>query len=97
MLPIREQITEVLEARRELEQATDLKLPLFSYPYGKRKHFTDETVRIVRDAGFAYACINESGIATVSTDRLRIPRLVVPPLDGPAFSVWLSHCFGSLF
>ena len=91
-----EQTSEISEAKAELESATGRRLTLFSYPYGKREHYNDETMDIVRSSGFEYAFVNEPGIADEYADHLQMPRVVVPPLDGREFSAWLTHCLATL-
>jgi peptidoglycan/xylan/chitin deacetylase (PgdA/CDA1 family) len=95
-MPAGEQAEEVLQSKAELELLTGKPVLQFSYPYGKRGHYNTETMNIVRSAGFQYGFANEAGIATRSSDALQIPRVVVPALDGPEFSRWLSHCLATL-
>jgi peptidoglycan/xylan/chitin deacetylase (PgdA/CDA1 family) len=59
----------------------------FSYPHGR---FTDDTVRIVRDAGFAYAC---AGVPSQSAalDAFALGRVGVPDCDGDGFLAMLME------
>lgn len=62
---------EVRESRSALENILGTAPTLFAYPYGD---FSDETVDIVREAGFAGAVTVEEGIVGSDTDPLRLPR-----------------------
>lgn len=79
---------EIRESGRSLEEILGRPVPGFSYPHGQ---FTDETVRLVRDAGFTHACAATPGPHTASgdPDPFRLGRLMVPDLDGDAFLEWL--------
>ena len=48
-------------------------------------HYTDDTVRLVREAGFRLACTGEAGVVTRWTDPFRLPRLHVTDCDGDQF------------
>jgi peptidoglycan/xylan/chitin deacetylase (PgdA/CDA1 family) len=59
----------------------------FAYPHGR---FTEDTVRIVRDAGFAYAC---AGVPSRSAtlDPFALGRVGVPDCDGDALLAMLTQ------
>ena len=65
---------EVRESRRILQEILGAAPTLFAYPYGS---FSDETVDIVREAGFAGAVTVEEGTVGPDTDPLRLPRNAV--------------------
>jgi peptidoglycan/xylan/chitin deacetylase (PgdA/CDA1 family) len=90
------QAKEILDAKSDLEELTGRPAGLFAYPYGKRHHYNQDTIAILKGNGFQYACANEPGIANSSTDSFQLPRVTAPALDGHAFANWLAHCFGSL-
>jgi len=66
---------EIADDKAALERALGRPIELFSYPYGD---FDDETVAIVRGAGYRAAVTVESGVVTAGGDRLRLPRYEVP-------------------
>jgi peptidoglycan/xylan/chitin deacetylase (PgdA/CDA1 family) len=90
------QAKEILDAKLDLEKLTGRSTGLFAYPYGKRHHYNQDTIAILKRSGFQYACANEPGIANSSTDSFQLPRVTAPALDGDAFANWLTHCFSSL-
>lgn len=81
---------EIEEGKTFLERALDRPVTSFAYPHGG---FTEETVRIVREAGFARACTARPGQHPTDTasSRLLLGRHVVPDLDGDAFVRWLEE------
>ncbi|HVW83233.1 MAG TPA: polysaccharide deacetylase family protein [Bryobacteraceae bacterium] len=91
-LPEREQRHEIVVARADIERITGQRSGLFSYPYGKREHFSERTVSIVRSEGFQCACANIPGRVRPHTDRLQLPRIVAPALGNAEFAHWFSHC-----
>lgn len=72
---------------RDLLQAI-LKTPImsFSYPYG---HYNQDTVQLVKDAGFTHATTTESGINTNITNAYELSRI---PLGG----CQIRHYFQSI-
>ncbi len=82
-LPIAEQRKEIEESKKQLESWLGREVPVFSYPFGQRCDYTQETVALCREAGFVKAAANFPGQAHRWTDRYQIPRLVVRnwPLD----------------
>ena len=49
-------------------------MPIFAYPYGTARHFTDETVELVEQAGFLAACAAIPGCVEADVDLFRLPR-----------------------
>lgn len=58
----------------------------FSYPFGSRRDFSAETVRLVGAAGFDVACANYFGTVCRSTDRYKLPRMLVRNWNGDEFA-----------
>jgi peptidoglycan/xylan/chitin deacetylase (PgdA/CDA1 family) len=78
---------EVEESRACLETLTGRPVLGFAYPHGAH---AAATRRIVREAGFGWACTTAAGLLRRRTDAFRLPRLQVPDLGGEAFARWLS-------
>lgn len=86
-----EQEREIIEGAEALARMTD-RFPLhFSYPYGAPIHFSGETVKIVRKAGFRTAVTTEEGLTNSHSDPLRLPRMIVRNWDGPTFAAKLME------
>jgi peptidoglycan/xylan/chitin deacetylase (PgdA/CDA1 family) len=89
-LSVASQQEEIQQSKVRLEEILDHPIASFAYPYGKREHYTTETVDIVREAGFACACSNFAGLVERSTDPFQLPRVVVANWKGEKFARWLS-------
>ena len=73
---------EIGGSRRRLEALTGNRITSFAYPYGKKNHYTPQTVTTVRANGFACACSNFGGLVTRSSNRFTLPRF--QPMDWDA-------------
>ncbi len=76
-LSMAEQRKEIEESKKQLEAWLGREVPVFSYPFGQRLDYTQETVVLCREAGFIKAAANFPGQAHRWTDPYQIPRLVV--------------------
>nr|AFI78759.1 polysaccharide deacetylase [uncultured bacterium ws198A12] len=63
----------------------------FSYPNGS---YTPESIDIVKESGFAYACTSRQAIVRRGTDRHALPRIWVPDVGGGKFGRWISSWSG---
>lgn len=84
-LLVAEQRSEVQDSKHDLETLLHRPVTAFSYPYGLARDFTAETVSLLRDCGFAYACTNVVDVAWRKSDPLRLPRLWVGNWSGEEF------------
>jgi peptidoglycan/xylan/chitin deacetylase (PgdA/CDA1 family) len=80
------QDAEIREGAVALESILGHPIRGFSYPHGR---FTEETIRIVRDAGFAYACAGVPSQAA-SPNPFALGRVGVPDCDGDALLAMLT-------
>jgi peptidoglycan/xylan/chitin deacetylase (PgdA/CDA1 family) len=72
-----EQWEEIATSKRQLEEWLGQEITVFSYPFGRRSHFTKESMKLCREAGFTKAAANFPGQAHWWTDIYRIPRHLV--------------------
>ena len=79
------QRVEIEDGKRGLEALTGRALRSFAYPHGRPADFTEATVRLVCEAGFANGCANVSGAVGRGTDPYRLPRAYVRGMPGDAF------------
>jgi peptidoglycan/xylan/chitin deacetylase (PgdA/CDA1 family) len=84
-LPYDLQCAEISESKRDLENILNQPVNSFSYPFGKQKDYTPDTITIVKEAGFSVACCNESGVVNSDTDPFQLPRVHVPDCSGTEF------------
>lgn len=85
-LPPGDQRAEVEAGRIRAEALAGGPVGAFAYPYGRpRLDYTDETVRVVREAGFECACANFCGAAGRWSDPFALPRVQVQDWGGDEF------------
>ena len=89
-LPLVLQQDEVLRSKSRLEEILNRQVDGFAYPHGD---LSPETVGIVREAGFAYACSALDDVVVQSTDRFQLPRALVVDGDREKFATQLSTWF----
>ena len=93
-LPPDRQRQEIEGSRSALATVMGQPVRAFSYPYGARTDYTPDTVRLVREAGFACACANFHGLVRRGADTFQLPRVVVRDWDGRGFArrlrIWMG-------
>jgi len=77
---------EILESKRQLERQLDRTVDAFSYPNGAAPR---EVQRMVREAGYRYACTSPPDTLHRRTDPWLLPRFWAADQDGDAFADWL--------
>ena len=87
------QRAEIRRAKADLEELLERQMTAFAYPYGSRSDYTAETIEIVREAGFAYACASHAAAVSRRSDPLALPRVVVSDGDGEQFEQGLDTWF----
>ncbi len=85
-LPLDQQQHEIGGSKRRLEALTGKNIRSFAYPYGKKNHYTRQTVTTVQANGFACACSNFGGLVTRSSNRFTLPRFQPMDWDGDQFA-----------
>lgn len=94
MRSMAEQTRAIVDDKAFLEEVCGHSVHMFSYPYGESGSFSDETVSIVKQAGFLGACANYPAPVKSRTDPFRIPRYVVRDWTGAEFGEHLARWFG---
>ncbi len=87
-LPPATQRFEIMESKRALEALLGQPTHYFSYPNGSASLVTQD---LVREAGFHGACASFHDVAWRGSDRVHLPRVWAPNVDGPTFSRWLAR------
>jgi len=92
-LDLKEQETEILESKRQIEEKTGIEIRFFAYPFGYRDTFNDQTKKILTNSGFSLAFLGGSQGTNLPLDRLEVPRLLVGnmPIWEFAFELLISH------
>jgi peptidoglycan/xylan/chitin deacetylase (PgdA/CDA1 family) len=84
-LPRERQRSEIRDGKAQLEEILGRDVALFAYPFDEPSAFDDDSVAIVREAGFSAAFRGERGTLARGGDRYRIPRCNVRDWDGAKF------------
>jgi peptidoglycan/xylan/chitin deacetylase (PgdA/CDA1 family) len=92
-LSVDEQRREIRGSRERLEALLGHPVNSFSYPFGTRSDYTEETVAAVRDAGFTCACSNFPGLVRSGTDAFQLPRWLARDWNGDEFRRLLDGWF----
>jgi peptidoglycan/xylan/chitin deacetylase (PgdA/CDA1 family) len=92
-LPSAMQREEIHQSKARLEEILGSAVITFAYPYGLRSDYTDETVAMIRGAGFKSAYSTSRGMVDRRVNRFELPRYRVGNIDGDAFSSQLRHWF----
>lgn len=88
---------QISKDRATLAELCGHDIGLFSYPYGGLSDYTDDTVAIVQQTGYAGACSNHPGIVKPWTNPYRVPRLLVRNWDAEEFTSNLESWFHGRF
>jgi peptidoglycan/xylan/chitin deacetylase (PgdA/CDA1 family) len=76
---------EMTESRERLRAWTGTEIDTFSFPFGGRRDFSKESVRLARAAGFRRIAANVPGQARRRSDPFLVPRFLVRDWDAERF------------
>jgi peptidoglycan/xylan/chitin deacetylase (PgdA/CDA1 family) len=77
-----EQQRQILTSKRDLEIILGQPVTSFSYPYGARSAYNDNSLALVKQANFTAACSNFSGTIRRGNDPFQLPRMLVRDWTG---------------
>lgn len=83
-----EQLFELSESRRRLEEITSHPVLDLSYPHGSNGAATR---RLARQSGYRCACASNPDVVSFRSDFFCLPRFWVPDWDGDRFGRWLQR------
>ncbi|MFD0696962.1 polysaccharide deacetylase family protein [Paenibacillus sp. GCM10027628] len=81
-----QQREEITESRRQIEAQLGTTADIFAYPYGE---YNEETLAILKEAGFRYSFTTKPGWAASSQNRYELHRIVVRGVD--SFRTWVRQ------
>jgi peptidoglycan/xylan/chitin deacetylase (PgdA/CDA1 family) len=90
-LPAEEQREEMSVSRERLRSWSGSEVPSFSFPFGGKRDFTRDSVRLAREVGFRRIAANAPGQVRRFPDRFVVPRFLVRDWDGPRFASELAR------
>lgn len=95
-MTFQEQQEDIVKGKKRLEEALGHKVEFFSYPFGQKKDFGEDTVQILGSCGFKVACTTASGIIRNGEyDSYRLPRVCVRAVAASELIADLACLWGS--
>ncbi|MHB9094569.1 MAG: polysaccharide deacetylase family protein [Eubacteriales bacterium] len=91
VLTVERQHQEIIESKNRLKNWLKKDIEVFSYPFGGRHDYTDETVNIVKEAGFDRAASNYPGQWHRWVNPFQVPRQLVRNWDIVTFEKYLKR------
>jgi peptidoglycan/xylan/chitin deacetylase (PgdA/CDA1 family) len=88
------QHAEIAESRSYLEELVGKPINCFAYPHGDTNDYTPETLKVIGDLGFRYACSTLRHPIRYSSDRRQLPRIYMQDMDGARFSKLIREWLG---
>jgi peptidoglycan/xylan/chitin deacetylase (PgdA/CDA1 family) len=82
-IPADAQREEIRQSKSHLEEILGEPVKSFAYPFGAH---TEETARIVEEAGYDCACTTLPDIVWTGSHRYQLPRIDVGDWDGDRFA-----------
>jgi peptidoglycan/xylan/chitin deacetylase (PgdA/CDA1 family) len=82
---------EVTRSKREIERELEEEVTLFAYPNGRAEDYTDETVALLRDAGYRAAVTTSFGVNEAGDDPFRWRRGTPWEGDPARFALKLAY------
>lgn len=76
-LSTKDQEMEIRESKKELRAIIGRVVKGFSYPFGTRNDFSKKTIKLVKKAGYSYACASFSGNISNFSNQYALPRIIV--------------------
>jgi peptidoglycan/xylan/chitin deacetylase (PgdA/CDA1 family) len=92
-LDLQGQRREIEQSKQTLEGVTRQRVASFAYPYGSETDYSEETVQLVRQAGFACACTTRPATVRHGSDPFTLPRMIVRDWGGEEFARRLRAWF----
>jgi len=84
---------EIRQSKACLEEILGRSVTSFAYPFGTRSAYTEQTVAMVREAGFTSACSAFPGAIHQGMNLYELPRRAALDWDGEAFERQLAKWF----
>jgi peptidoglycan/xylan/chitin deacetylase (PgdA/CDA1 family) len=90
-LPLEEQREEMQTSRERLQTWSGADVTSFSFPFGGRRDFTHDSVRLAREVGFRRVAANAPGQVHRWTDPFLVPRFLVRDWNEQRFASELTR------
>ena len=76
---VEQQRDEIVVSKQRIEQELGEPITVFSYPIGQPWSFNDDSVRLVREAGYQYAFSFYPGYSTHGANKFDLRRVAIEP------------------
>lgn len=86
-LNLEDQKKEIFQSRVILEKILHKKISGFSYPFGTMRDYNKQTIKLVKNAGYNYACSNIQGVVDNKSSLYALPRCLVRDWSREEFKV----------
>jgi peptidoglycan/xylan/chitin deacetylase (PgdA/CDA1 family) len=95
VLTYAQQMDEIEKSKTILKEITGGTIDHFSYPYGSKKDYDENTIKICREVEFKMVCSNYYGHVHNWTDRFQLPRILVRDWNKDTFKNKIQKFFTS--
>jgi len=92
-LPGDEQQRDIERNKQQLEKIIGKKVDTFSYPFGSRVSYNEQSVAAVKSAGYLNACSNFPGVARRDVNMFELPRVLVRDWSADEFKQHMRRWF----
>jgi peptidoglycan/xylan/chitin deacetylase (PgdA/CDA1 family) len=82
---------EIKKSKQGLEKIIQNPVNLFSYPYGSKRDYNAQSVRILRECGFEAACSTLAGMIECKSNLYELPRYGVGDWNCSRFKIALGQ------
>ena len=86
---------EIFHSKEDLDTLLDENIKFFSYPRGKRRHFTSVAKNLVKEAGYVAAFTTENGMISKKSDLFELNRIGIRDFPLYVFKTRVSGIFES--
>jgi len=93
VLSYKQQEEEIKLSKIILEKILAKAIDHFSYPYGSKKDYNQDSIQACQDIGFKMVCSNYHGHVRKWTDRFQVPRVLVRNWNKAYFEAYLTKTF----
>lgn len=76
-LDLKDQKKEIFQSKINLENILHKKISGFSYPFGTKRDYNEETIELVKNAGYNYACSNIPKKVNIKSQIYSLSRFLV--------------------
>jgi peptidoglycan/xylan/chitin deacetylase (PgdA/CDA1 family) len=84
---------EIQNSKARLEGILNKTIESFSYPYGSRNDYSQDTVSLVRESGFNCACSNFEGLVCQDSGQFELPRVLIRDWGAAEFESRIKKWF----